>query len=160
MGRANVMEPIHEKNMNQMIALQGSMLTLAVHAKGLNQNLVLSVKNLIIAYKDNKRNENRNRKETRAFVLLKQTQKLKIPIPVKVPSQLAYKKMDESSTILKLPPLLPNKNMKYADESHSAPLTSPNLHHEQEDKILLGTSETTTVVAGSIAKLQGRQILH
>ncbi|VDI27342.1 Hypothetical predicted protein [Mytilus galloprovincialis] len=100
MGRANVMEPIHEKNMNQMIALQG------------------------------------------------------------IPSQLAYKKMDESSTILKLPPLLPNKNMKYADESHSAPLTSTNLHHEQEDKILLGTSETTTVVAGSIAKLQGRQILH
>lgn len=60
-----------------------------------------------LAYKDNKRNKNINRKETRAFVLLKQTQKSKIPIPVKVPSQLAYKKMDESSK-LKLPPLLPN----------------------------------------------------
>lgn len=34
MGRANVMEPIHEKKkLNRMTALQGSMSTLAVHAK-------------------------------------------------------------------------------------------------------------------------------
>lgn len=47
-GRANVMTPIHENKFESDIFLQASVWTFTVHAKDLNQNLVLSTMNLIL----------------------------------------------------------------------------------------------------------------
>ncbi|XP_052101108.1 uncharacterized protein LOC127735058 [Mytilus californianus] len=167
-GRANVMTPIHENEFESDKCLTGTCFD--PYCTCCRSDSELSFENheldieckMYEAVEDSKRNENISRQEALTKVLQKQTQKTKIPIPVKLPSQLAFKKMknmytsstqstqlklppllpnkkvkhmnESSSTQLKLPPLLPNKNMKYVEKSSSAPLKSPPILRSKKIK--------------------------
>ncbi|CAC5426342.1 unnamed protein product [Mytilus coruscus] len=165
-GRANVMTPIHENEFESDKCLTGTCFD--PYCTCCRSDSELSFENheldieckMYEAVEDSKRNENISRKEALTNMLQKQAQKSKIPIAVKCPSQLAFKKMknmdtssatqlklppllpnkrikhmnESSSTQLKLPPLLPNKNMKYVEKSSSAPLKSPPLLRNKKIK--------------------------
>ncbi|CAG2195211.1 unnamed protein product [Mytilus edulis] len=131
LGTANIMTPIYEDRFELDECFTGKCFD--PHCTCYRSESVLSFENheldiecQLYAFEENsKRNENDVRKEGLTHELHKQSQKSKIPIPVK---QLPYKKMkhmnESSATQLKLPPLLANKPIKHTDESSS---TQPKL---------------------------------
>ncbi|CAC5384971.1 unnamed protein product [Mytilus coruscus] len=143
-GRANVMTPIHENKFESDECFTGQCSDPYCTCNRSDSELSFVNHELDIEWKmfqiaeDSKRNENISEKEELTNVLQELAQKSKLPIPVKLPSQLAYKKMknmDESSaTKLKLPPLLPNKRIKQMNESSSDQLKLPTLFPKKKIK--------------------------
>ncbi|XP_071123153.1 uncharacterized protein [Mytilus edulis] len=132
-GRTHVMTPIHENKLESDKCITGECVDSCCTCRRsdselgfVNHEFEIECNMFEPSIESKEIKKYSRKEETQMNELQKHAKSLKIPVPVKLPQLLAYKKMKykekSPSTPVKLPLLLPNKKMKYVEDSYSETL--------------------------------------